>query len=95
MMLIAGTVPMRDFPLTIGRGVVEGEDLIVEGCRIPCAQGTGAMISAALAAIDYLKLEAPQVLVAGDVGQGNGAALLPSHYGSDEKAVRIYPEMPS
>ncbi len=72
MMLIAGTVPIRDFPLTVGRVVVEGEDLVVEGRRIPCAQGTGAMISAALAAVDYLKLEAPQVVVAGDVGQGKG-----------------------
>ena len=72
MMLIAGTVPMRDFPLTVGRAVLEGEDLVVEGRRIPCAQGTGAMVSAALAAVDYLKLEAPQVLVAGDIGQGKG-----------------------
>ncbi len=72
MMLIAGTVPIRDLPLTMGRAVVEGEDLAVEGFRIPCAQGTGAMISAALAVTDYLKLEAPQVLVAGDTGQGKG-----------------------
>ncbi len=72
MMLIAGTVPIRDLPLTMGRAVVEGEDLILEGFRIPCAQGTGAMISAALAVTDYLKLEPPQVLVAGDTGQGKG-----------------------
>jgi NAD(P)H-hydrate repair Nnr-like enzyme with NAD(P)H-hydrate dehydratase domain len=72
MMLIVGTVPIRDFPLTMGRITVEGEDLVVDGRRIPPAQGTGAMISAALAAIDYLKLEAPQVLVAGDIGQGKG-----------------------
>lgn len=72
MMLIAGTVPARGFPLTTGRGVIEGEDLVVEGSRIPCAQGSGAMISAALAVTDYLKLEPPQVLVAGDTGQGEG-----------------------
>jgi NAD(P)H-hydrate repair Nnr-like enzyme with NAD(P)H-hydrate dehydratase domain len=72
MMLIAGTVPIRDFPLTVGRVAAEGEDLVVEGRRIPCAQGSGAMISAALAATEYLKLEAPQVLVAGDTGQGKG-----------------------
>jgi len=72
MMLIAGTVPIRDFPLTVGRVVHEGEDLVVDGRRIPCAQGTGAMIGAALAAVDYLKLGAPQVVVAGDVGQGKG-----------------------
>jgi NAD(P)H-hydrate repair Nnr-like enzyme with NAD(P)H-hydrate dehydratase domain len=73
MMLIAGTVPIRDFPLTIGRVAAEGEDLVVDGRRIPCAQGSGAMISAALAAVDYLKLEAPQVVVAGDIGQGKGS----------------------
>ncbi|KPK47276.1 MAG: sugar kinase [Dehalococcoidia bacterium SM23_28_2] len=73
MMLIAGTVPIRGLPLTMGRPALEGDDLVVEGRRIPCAQGTGAMISAALAVADYLKLEAPQVLVAGDTGQGKGS----------------------
>lgn len=73
MMLIAGTVPIGGFPLTIGSAALEGEDLVVDGRRIPCAQGTGAMISAALAAVDYLKLEAPQVVVAGDIGQGKGS----------------------
>jgi NAD(P)H-hydrate repair Nnr-like enzyme with NAD(P)H-hydrate dehydratase domain len=73
MMLIAGTVPIEDLPLTMGRVVAESEDLTVEGRRIPCAQGTGAMISAALAVTDYLKLEPPQVLVAGDAGQGKGS----------------------
>ena len=73
MMLIAGTVPIRGFPLTIGRVVHEGEDLVVDGRRIPCVQGTGAMISAALAATEHLKLEAPQVVVAGDIGQGKGS----------------------
>jgi NAD(P)H-hydrate repair Nnr-like enzyme with NAD(P)H-hydrate dehydratase domain len=72
MMLIAGTVPIRDFPLTMGHAVREGDDLVVDGRRVPCAQGTGAMISASLAAIDYLNLEVPQVLVAGDIGQGKG-----------------------
>ncbi len=73
MMLIAGTIPIRDFPLTRGCAVREGEDLIVDGRRVPCAQGTGAMISASLAAIDYLNLEAPQVMIAGDIGQGKGS----------------------
>lgn len=73
MMLIAGTVPIRDFPLTVGPVAADREDLVVDGRRIPCAQGTGAMISAALAAVTYLKLEAPQVVVAGDIGQGKGS----------------------
>ncbi len=73
MMLIAGTVPMTDLPLTVGKVGSEGESLIIDGHRIPCTQGTGAMISAALTTIEYLKLEAPQVLVAGDTGQGKGS----------------------
>lgn len=73
MMLIAGTIPIRDLPLTMARVRAEGEFLAVDGHRIPCTQGTGAMVSAALATTNYLKLEVPQVLVAGDIGQGKGS----------------------
>ncbi len=73
MMLIAGTVPIKDMPLTFGKASSEDGHLLVEGRRIPCAQGTGAMLSAALATTDYLKLEAPQALLAGDTGQGRGS----------------------
>ncbi len=73
MMLITGTVPVKDLPLTMGKVAAEGESLIVNGYRIPCTQGTGAMIGAALATTDYLKLESPQVLVAGDIGEGKGS----------------------
>ena len=73
MMLIAGTVPLPDLPLTVGGVESEGEHLVVDGRRIPCIQGTGAMISAALATTGYLKVEPPTVLVAGDTGQGSGS----------------------
>lgn len=72
MMLIAGTVPIADLPLTMGTVRAEGELLIVDCYRIPRTQGTGTMIGAALATTDYLKLEAPQVLIAGDTGRGTG-----------------------
>jgi len=73
MMLIAGTIPIEDLPLTIAKVRAEGEFLVIDEHRIPSAQGTGAMISAALVTTEYLKLEAPQVLVAGDIGQGKGS----------------------
>ena len=73
MMLIAGTVPIKDMPLTYGQVSSEGEYLLVDGHRIRCTQGTGAMVSAALATTEYLKLEAPRVLLAGDIGQGKGS----------------------
>jgi len=73
MMLIAGTVPLKDLPLTVGRAAAEGDSLVVDGRRIPCTQGTAAMATAAVVATDYLKLDAPQVLVVGDTGQGKGS----------------------
>lgn len=73
MMLIAGTVPVKDMPLTMAEVKADGEFLLVDGYRIPRTQGTGAMIGAALSATNYLKLLAPQVLVAGDMGQGKGS----------------------
>lgn len=73
MMLIAGTVPVDDMPLTFGTVSAAGEYLLVGGRRIACTQGTGAMVSAALATTDYLKLAPPRVLLAGDIGKGKGS----------------------
>ena len=73
MILIAGTVPVKGLPLVVGRVGVEGEALIIGGYRIPDTQGTAAMTSAAQAATDYLRLASPQVVVAGDIGEGGGS----------------------
>lgn len=73
MMLIAGTLPIKELPLIIGKVRAEGELLVVNGHRIPCAQGTGATIHAALVTTEYLKLKSPQILVAGDTGGGKGS----------------------
>lgn len=73
MMLIAGTIPNKDLPLTLGKADVKGDSLIVNGHRIPCTQGTAAMITAALVTTEYLRLDVPEVLVVGDTGKGNGS----------------------
>jgi len=73
MMLIAGTVPIKDMPLTRGEVATDGEVLIIGGQRIPRTQGTGAMISAALATTTYLGLDAPNALIIGDIGEGKGS----------------------
>jgi hydroxymethylpyrimidine/phosphomethylpyrimidine kinase len=73
MMLIAGTIPIRDLPLVTGGVKSDGDNLVIDGYPIPCTQGTGAMISAALATTDYLKLDPPQAVVAGDIGDGEGS----------------------
>jgi hypothetical protein len=73
VMLIAGTLPIKNLPLTIGKVETDEEFLVLDGHRIPCTQGTGAMINAALVTTEYLKLESPRVLVAGDTGEGKGS----------------------
>lgn len=73
MMLVAGTFPDKDLPLTVGMATVEGEGLAVAGRSLRCMQGTGAMLRAALVVTDYLKLDAPHAVVAGDVGDGKGS----------------------
>jgi len=73
MMLIAGTVPDKDFPLTFGKVKTDGGYLNVADRRIVCTQGTGAMVSAALATTNYMGMEPPHVLLAGDIGQGKGS----------------------
>lgn len=75
-MLISGTVPIKDLPLTMGEVRFDGEFLSLNDFKIPCTQGTGAMISAALATIDYLKIDPPKVLLVGDNGEGMGSRLL-------------------
>jgi len=72
MMLIAGTVPIKGLPLTLAEAKFEGGFLSLNHCKIPCTQGTGATISAALTTTKYLKLDPPQVLVGGDTGRGEG-----------------------
>ncbi len=73
MMIIAGTVPIKDMPLTMGRVTADGDYLLIDGKRIRCTQGTGAMVSAALATTSYLGLDAPHVFIAGDIGEGKGS----------------------
>lgn len=75
-MLISGTLPIRDLPLTLGEARFEGELLSLNDFKIPCSQGTAALISAALATTEYLKLDPPQVLVVGDIGDGKGSRSL-------------------
>ena len=72
-LLIAGTIPDKTIPLIVGIVDTDGDYLTVAGHRFPCMQGTGAMISAALAVTHYFKLDAPRVVVAGDIGDGAGS----------------------
>jgi NAD(P)H-hydrate repair Nnr-like enzyme with NAD(P)H-hydrate dehydratase domain len=76
MLLICGTVPLIDLPLTLGEAQFEGEKLFINEREIPCTQGTAALISAACVTAAYCKTSAPRVAVAGDNGSGTGSRLI-------------------
>jgi NAD(P)H-hydrate repair Nnr-like enzyme with NAD(P)H-hydrate dehydratase domain len=73
MLLIAGTVPLADLPLVWGKVEARKETFVVNNHTLPCTQGTTAMVNSALAVTNYLNLEAPEVLLAGDIGTGVGS----------------------
>lgn len=83
MILICGTVPKRDLPLTLGEASFEGESLIVKGSsgaiEIPCTQGTAALASAACVTSEVRGCARPHVLLVGDDGTGKGSRLLYDH----------------
>ena len=91
MMLLFGTVPDKNLPMTYGQVRQEGDYLFADGQRFSRTQGTGAMISAALAITNYFKLEAPHVLVAGDIGDGKGTRDMYKYL--TEHIVELAPEV--
>jgi NAD(P)H-hydrate repair Nnr-like enzyme with NAD(P)H-hydrate dehydratase domain len=72
-MFIAGTVPIRDFPVTIGEANFDDGNLIMGNQRIPCGMGTASMISAAAAVTSFLGIDPPVAIVAGDIGDAAGS----------------------
>jgi len=91
MMLLAGTVPLEGVPLVCGEVGADGDFLVVGGHRIPRGQGTGAMIGSALVTADYLRLERPHAVIAGDSGQGVGSRAIYEYL--IENVGRIQPQV--
>ncbi|WP_031388609.1 NAD(P)H-hydrate dehydratase [Desulfonatronum thiodismutans] len=82
--LIVGSVPRADFPLVRGDYRLQGDTLILNGehadeQRIRVARGTPALMAVAAAAAEVLGIPAPQALVAGDVGTGEGSRAVYAH----------------
>jgi NAD(P)H-hydrate repair Nnr-like enzyme with NAD(P)H-hydrate dehydratase domain len=76
MLLICGTVPQINLPLTLGEVIFKEERLLINGVEIPCKQGTAALVSSACVTVQHLKKAPPQVILAGDNGMGKGSHLL-------------------
>ena len=79
MLLICGTVPAEDLPLTLGEASFDGEYLCMEGKSLPCTQGTAALVGAACATVASIGAQPPHVLLVGDKGTGGGSRSLYHH----------------
>lgn len=73
MLLIVGTVPNPSMPLVHGRVRLKNGELLVENHRLAVGRGTPALAAAAAAALTPLGHHEVFVILAGDIGQGNGS----------------------
>lgn len=80
--LVVGTIPVEEFPLVEGPCLMTGSRLIVSGQEVKIARGTSALLAAACLTAQVMGIQAPQALLAGDIGIGRGSA-------------RIYERVPS
>jgi len=80
MLAIAGTVPDESFPLIRGRMTLKGDDtLIINGTEVPVNRGTPALAGAVIRAGEVLGLDAPEGILVGDIGRGEGSRKLYRH----------------
>lgn len=76
MLLLAGTIPIEDMPLTYGackygeRKLVIGDYVLTDNY---VTLGTATMISAASSTCQALGIKEPQAVVSGDIGKGEGS----------------------
>lgn len=77
--LIVGTIPNNDFPFYHGPCRLEGDRLRLGELDVPVHRGTPALLAAACAASRVLGTEAPQALLAGDIGHGLGSVRIYEH----------------
>jgi len=71
--LVVGTVPDESIALLHGPCVLDRAGLAVGDTALPVRRGTPALLAAACAACAILDIEAPQALLAGDAGSGQGS----------------------
>ncbi|MDY6990460.1 MAG: NAD(P)H-hydrate dehydratase [Thermodesulfobacteriota bacterium] len=79
MLVIVGTVPEEEFPLSVGTAVLRDGSLFLEGHETSINRGTPALIAAASAACHTLGISPPISFLVGDEGVGHGSRRLYEH----------------
>jgi hypothetical protein len=76
MLAIVGTVPIKNFPLAIGKVSLIDNELFIQGYKAPVNRGTPTLLAAAVKAGETLGLPAPYGYLVGDIGLGEGSRRL-------------------
>jgi hypothetical protein len=79
MLIIIGTVPLKEFPLTQGFCNFENGKLDINGASLPLINGTSVVIAAASIICRSMNIEKPCALIAGDIGNGDGSNKIYKH----------------
>jgi NAD(P)H-hydrate repair Nnr-like enzyme with NAD(P)H-hydrate dehydratase domain len=93
MLVLAGTIPIKDLPLLVGQAELTKEGLRIDGQLLDVNRGTAAMMSAACALCQEYGLERPLCVTAGDIGARDGSVkiyeYLLDHIPKMEKRVGV------
>jgi len=73
MLVLVGTIPIRNLPLLVGQAELTSEGLFIDGQVLDINRGTAAMMSAACALCQKYGLQKPLCVVAGDIGARDGS----------------------
>ncbi len=76
MFAVVGTIPDQDFPLVASEVRLEGDELSIDGKRIPVNRGTPALLAAAIEVGEVFNQPAPFGYLVGDTGLGDGSRRL-------------------
>jgi len=76
MRAIIGTVPFENFPLTVGKVSLSGQDLHIGGHSVPVNRGTPALLAATIRALEVLGNGKVTGFLVGDIGLGKGSRRL-------------------
>ncbi|MCW4010346.1 MAG: sugar kinase [Candidatus Bathyarchaeota archaeon] len=76
MIVVVGTIPIKDMPLTTDFCEYSHEKLKGGNLDLPLINGTSALVATAAAACNALELPKPYAVLAGDIGTGEGSNLI-------------------
>lgn len=73
MLVVAGTIPVKDLPLLVGEGIIKAEGLTIDGHLIEQNRGTAAMMTTVAVVCQEYGLRPPLCVTAGDIGKRDGS----------------------